>query len=108
MKKKYYSALLSGMLFPGAGQIANKQYIKAGITIFLVTAFFVGFMYLFVKGYISAFNDKEVLYENVYDFLFEGMKHGGRPLLISFLGLVAVWIYTTVDAYFFGGETDDF
>ena len=107
MKKKYLSALLSGMLLPGAGQIANKQYVKGGITILLTTAFFVGFMYLFVKGYITAFNDKEVFYENVYDFLFEGMKRGGRPLLISFLGLVAVWIYTTIDAYFFGGDAED-
>ena len=107
MKKKYFSALLSGVLYPGAGQIANKHYIRGGIIIILATAFFVGFMFIFVKGYIAAFNDKEIFYMTVFDFLLEGLKRSGRPLVLSFLGLVVVWIYAIVDALFFGSDAEE-
>lgn len=107
MKKKYMSALLSGLLLPGAGQVANKEYIKGGIIIILSAVFFAAFMYFFVMGYVSAFSDKEAIYRTVFDFMIEGLKKGGQPLLLSFLGLIVIWIYAVIDSLLFGSDEDE-
>lgn len=107
MKRKYVSAMLSGLLFPGAGQITNKHYFKGGVVITLSIILFIVFLYLLIMGYVAAFNDKEAIYETVMDFFAAGLRHGGRPLLLSFLGLIGIWIYATVDALIFGDDEDE-
>ncbi len=107
MKRKYFAAMLSGLLLPGAGQIANKQRIKGVVIIVLCAVLFAAVLYFFVMGYVSAFNDREMLYRTVVDFMIEGLKRGGGGLLFSFLGLIGIWIYATVDALIFGDDADD-
>ncbi|MBN1572999.1 MAG: hypothetical protein JW984_07380 [Deltaproteobacteria bacterium] len=107
MKRKYMSALLSGLLYPGAGQIANKEYLKGGFIIFLCTALFAAFMCILIMGYVSAFSDKEMFYGTAFDFLLEGLKRSGQPLLLSILGLVVVWVYAIADALIFGSDADE-
>ncbi len=105
------AAMLSGALFPGAGQIYNGQKIK-GIVIIVLTLFFFGvFIYKIAVGFTAHFENalyfSELIMEDPQETpasfgitLLQGVIFGALPALL-------LWIGATIDAWRTGRTIKD-
>jgi hypothetical protein len=106
------AALLSGALFPGAGQIYNGQKIKGIVIIVLTLCFFGIFAYKIATGFNAHFQtlfdfseltsvDPSETSASVGKTLLQGVFFGAIPALL-------LWIGATIDAWRTGRGIDDF
>jgi TM2 domain-containing membrane protein YozV len=102
VKRHVVSTLLSGIVFPGAGQIYNGDYIKGALLIGLSLLFLFGFIFFFIGGFVLAIKNAEMGYADFWDFVRTGIACGGRGLAITFFALLLLWLFAMIDAYFSG------
>jgi len=112
MKSSWRGACLSGLVYPGLGQIAQKHYLRGGALIVIVTAS------LWVSV-ISATKHAQALLASLasdaggYDMttlLHEAGRITGtgddRALEVSSLAIAGCWVVGIVDAYLSGKKMD--
>jgi len=106
-------ALLSGLLFPGSGQIALKQY-KKGFALML--AVFASISYIVMKAVEQAFaildrldvNSGAVDMNAITNAATQATESSGSLAVnMAFLLILVCWIYGIVDAYGTGKEMDN-
>jgi len=112
MKASLKGALLSGLVFPGMGQIALKRY-KRGIALILATM--IGMIAMIAKGVQIALGtlDKLAADGGVIDM--NTMTAATRAVTASdslilngaFFLIVTCWIFGIIDAYFIGRKKDN-
>ncbi len=102
------AALLSGLLFPGAGQLFLKRYYRgAAIIAFSLTSILFLIFYMVIVGQKvlsssplkgTAFNLKAFFF-----LMFDIIKSlNFTYILLIFLVIFLVWIISIIDAYHFG------
>jgi TM2 domain-containing membrane protein YozV len=103
MQKKTVAVLLSGLVFPGAGQIYNKQPYKGVIFIFLslgliiaLAALVIDWLYQVVRNYDG--------YEILTNVLIREFADFRVPIIWCVLGIFIVWIMSIFDAYIVGNK----
>jgi TM2 domain-containing membrane protein YozV len=112
MKHSIKGALLSGLLFPGLGQIAMKHYIKGMV---LIVTVFAAIIMLVVEatqraqailqqiqaegGTVSMYTITDAANRSVEE-------SGGTVSSVALLLIVACWCYGVVDAYLIGKKID--
>lgn len=105
-------AMLSGMIFPGLGQIILKYY-KRGITLTLITIFCLTIIIIKVTQQVITILEKIQVNESSIDItmLSEIVANTSSSFdgtlfnILTFL-IIACWIYGTVDAYMIGKKKD--
>ena len=112
MKSSAKGALLSGLVFPGLGQIALKRY-KRGIGILLVvTGSMAAIIWVSVKSALSILQEADlaghtISSDAISDAAAQATRFSGSSLLMLILLLVLIcWIYATIDAYITGRRID--
>lgn len=112
MKHSTKGALLSGLFFPGTGQIALKRY-KRGIA--LMAAVFACVSYIVMKAVEQAFSIINKLDVNsgvdmnaITHAATEATQHSDSLLvnIVMFL-MIACWVFGIVDAYAIGKQMDN-
>ena len=104
MEKRYLSTFLSAVVFPGAGQIYDRHYVR-GVSIIVLTSFpLIGLFYTLIKGFVVAMRDAERIYYSIWEFISTGLSYRGDLLLFYLLALIFLWIYAIFDAFVFRGD----
>jgi TM2 domain-containing membrane protein YozV len=102
MGRKRIAALLSALVFPGAGQIYNREAVK-GTGLIVVT---IGLIVGLVLAVLRSFYRAAELYDG-YGSIWTlwGAELGRSRGLITMciVGLFVAWIFSIVDAYLRGG-----
>lgn len=112
MKSSVKAALLSGLVFPGLGQIVLKRYLKGSL---LITAVFIAIIMLVMDatqraqailekieaegGAISMYTITEAANRSAEDY-------SGTVPSMALLLIFACWCYAIIDAYLIGKKTD--
>lgn len=100
MKRAIIALLLSALIFPGLGQLYNRD-LKKGLFLVLlatlgVTVFFLGGLILLNYEYAARYPaplDRELLKELLWQV-------GQHPVIVCAFGLLlGVWIYAVLDAF---------
>jgi len=106
MKKAFLSPLCSALIIPGFGQLLNED-IKKGVLLLLSTLIPV------VAGLVTLYHKVSTAVKQAgpgpyhLNLIIKKVEHTDCTLLWLILsGLVAVWIYSIVDAYIEGKKTD--
>lgn len=105
MSRRLLSTLLSGLVLPGAGQLINRHYIKGSILIVLTSIDFIAVLYLIIKGFVLALKGG-IVYDSFWAPVAYGISYRGNLLLVLVLIMIVLWLYSTIDAYHFGGEDE--
>jgi hypothetical protein len=112
MNNAIKGALLSGLVFPGLGQLVLKQY-KRGLVIML--AVLTSLVVIVVKAvhYALVILENIELQGDIVDMTTipdastrEFLQSGGSTLNLVMLFIIVCWIAGTVDAYIVGKKTD--
>ena len=112
MKHSIKGALLSGLVFPGSGQIALKRYLR-GIVLMLTV--FTSMSVIVMKAVEQAFTildriDIEggaVDINAITDAATQASSSSGDLIFnIAMLLIVVCWVFAIVDAYIIGKEMD--
>jgi TM2 domain-containing membrane protein YozV len=99
MEKKYISALLSGLVFPGAGQFYNSQRMK-GIVYILLTLFsLVALVSVIMRGFYRALEYAYSTGGELWDAVGREVGTSRGAIVILILVLVVSWAGGIVDAY---------
>jgi len=98
MKKTVLSPLLSAFVFPGIGQLKNRQYLK-GIIFILLTAILL--IIIFYKIYViilsSVSDSSQIKISEDFISKIEARVYAENGIWI--LSLIFVWLAGIVDAY---------
>lgn len=108
MNPKTKAALMSGLVFPGLGQVFNKQKAKGAVMIASVSVFFV---WLTVRIFrltwkTIAVTGADGLESMRMDPESIARLHNQAWALNWWLAaiIMAIWAYSIIDAYYLGGE----
>jgi arabinogalactan oligomer/maltooligosaccharide transport system permease protein len=109
MKRAIASAFLSTIVFPGIGQIYNKQPIK-GIVLILLGILSLGFIIqAIIKSLLKTLPDPEKisLTPELISSLTEKVLNENQDLILyTFVIFGVIWIFGIIDAYRFGKKID--
>jgi len=106
MKKRSLSPLVSGLIYPGAGQLLNGHIVK-GWTVILLTSLDLVFLVIYIfKGFKTIIFDLSASFESMWEFIAASLTVYGREELILLILLLGLWIYAIVDAYI-GAPTEE-
>jgi TM2 domain-containing membrane protein YozV len=109
MKKAVSSTLISALVFPGAGQFNNRQYLKGLIMIAVVLVSLIAF---FVKIYrdllriVSATGQENMDADAINQISHQVRLQNADIIQLLILFLFVIWIYGMVDAYVYGKKID--
>ena len=104
MEKKHISTFLSAVVFPGAGQIYNKHYVRGVLIIGLTSFAIIGLFFTLIKGFVLAMRDQERIYYSIWEFISTGLSYRSDLLVFYLLSLIFLWLYAVFDAYVFRGD----
>ncbi|MGD8619287.1 MAG: hypothetical protein PVH54_08865 [Gammaproteobacteria bacterium] len=112
MKNATKGALLSGLVFPGLGQLVLRQY-RRGAVIMLAVLISLSVIIIETVQQALAILEKIELQGDAVDMVDisnavaqESARSGGTMINILMLFVVACWVAGTVDAYRIGRKTD--
>ena len=98
MKKTIVSPLLSAFVFPGAGQLKNRNYLKGIILILITTILLIIFFYKIYAIIISSISSpSQITISEDFVSKIEARVYAENGIWI--LLLIIVWIAGIVDAY---------
>jgi hypothetical protein len=109
MKKAILSPLLSALIFPGAGQINNRQYLK-GSTI-IATVLIAGIIFFIkvcrdIMKIVPLGGQDTMNAESINKLSAQILQQNEDIIKILALLFVILWIYGIVDAYVYGKKID--
>jgi TM2 domain-containing membrane protein YozV len=99
MEKKYISALLSAIVFPGAGQFSNSQPVKGIVYILLTLCSVIALVCVFARSVWRALEYSGSAGGTMWDGIMREL--GGCKVAITALILILgiSWAASVVDAY---------
>ena len=112
MKNALKGALLSGLFFPGLGQIVLKQYRKGAFLMFVVVASLVMFIVMATRQALAVLDkikaeggvpDPDTVVRTAAQVT---SAHDGTLLNYLLLFLVFCWFFGIIDAYRIGRRMD--
>lgn len=108
MKRGLISALLSGLVCPGAGQLYNRQYVKGAVMVAAALSLVGAAVYRTweeMLRYASAVMPGEIL--DSAGPMVQKIAETNKPFYnkIAVISLV-LWLYGIVDAYIIGKKRD--
>jgi len=113
MQHSAKGALLSGLVFPGTGQIALKRY-KRGIALMLTTSVCLAYIIMYaVEQAFSILNRMDVNGGAIDMGAITNAaaqasgSSGGMLVNVALLVIIVCWIFGIVDAYTIGKEMDN-
>ncbi|MBN1881873.1 MAG: hypothetical protein JW885_06840 [Deltaproteobacteria bacterium] len=99
MNKRFLSPIISGLIYPGAGQLLNGHHLK-GWTIITITSLNLVFLIFFIfKGFITVIKNISAPFGSMWEFIAASLAMNGRHELVLLIVLFALWIYAIVDAH---------
>ena len=98
MKKSHIAALLSIFIFPGAGQIYNREPLKGIACIILTIVSLIGLVSLIIVSFLRAAEDFGG-YGSIWVLWGRELARVGDGIIICLLGLFCIWIISIIDAY---------
>lgn len=110
MKKVISSTLLSALIFPGAGQLNNRQYVKGGVMIAAVLLALIVFIVRIcqeVLRILTLTGQKQITTDLITQLTLQIQQENAdiiQKLIIFFL---FIWIYAIVDAFIYGSRIDN-
>jgi TM2 domain-containing membrane protein YozV len=106
-EKRYVAAMLSGLVFPGAGQIYNGQPGKGAAYIIVTVVSIMVLVFVIVRGLFRALEFFEGTGGGIWDAVAAqlGASRGAIVLLVVILGLA--WAAAVVDAFVVAREMED-
>jgi len=93
------AALLSGLVFPGAGQLYNNQAVKGIVYILLTLCFIVVLVYVSARGFWRALEYSESTGGPLWDGIAQGFSGYRTAILVLVVILGIAWAVGIVDAY---------
>lgn len=113
MKKSTKAALLSGLIFPGAGHMFLKQYLRGSVLILaalIATTVIVTAVVQQALAIVDRINSGEIAIETgaIADMVSSSTNAADSPMTnISMLVLVACWLIGIIDSYRLGIAEDN-
>ena len=99
MKKRFLSAMVSGLVYPGAGQLLNGHHVK-GWTVITLTSLAILFLFFYIlKGFKTIITDISTSFGSIWEFIGSSLAVYGRQELFLLIVLLGLWVYAIVDAY---------
>jgi len=99
MKKRFLSPMVSGLVYPGAGQLLNGHHVK-GWTVITLTSLAILFLIFYIlKGFKTIITDISASFGSVWEFIATSLAVYGRQELFLLVVLFGLWVYGIVDAY---------
>jgi hypothetical protein len=99
MERRYTSVLLSGLVFPGAGQLYNNQAVKGIVYILLTLCFIIALVYVSARSFWRALEYSESTGGPVWDGIVQGFG-GYKTAIVVLLAILGItWAAGIVDAY---------
>jgi hypothetical protein len=99
IQKRVISPLISGLIFPGAGQLLNGQYLKGSIIIVL-TILNLLFLVLYINwGFQTLTARMSAPTGTVWQFIGAGFLVYGKQELCLLVILFVIWVFGIVDAH---------
>ncbi len=100
IQKRIISPLISGLIFPGAGQLLNGHYLKGGIIITL-TILNLLLLVLYINwGFQTLVKSMSTPSGTIWQFIVAAFTVYGRQELCLLAILLVTWVFGIVDAYF--------
>lgn len=109
MKKMVSSTLLSAFVFPGTGQLNNRQYVKGAIMIAAVLVSLGAFLIKVcqdVLKIISLTGEEKMSADLITQLAFQVQQQNAGIIQKLVIVLLIIWIYGIVDAYIYGKKID--
>jgi TM2 domain-containing membrane protein YozV len=103
MKKMYIAALLSALVFPGAGQIYNREPLKGVGYIVLTIAGLVTVVSLIIISFFRAV-EHYAGYGPIWALWGKELTRSGPTIILCLVGLFCVWVVSIIDAYVRAGR----
>ncbi len=105
IKKRYIASLLSGLVFPGAGQIFNREPLKGAAYIVVTVGLIIGVVGLVTVALFRAVGQWEG-YGSLLVLWGHELARVEGGIILCLLGLFAAWVLSTIDAYIRGKERE--
>jgi TM2 domain-containing membrane protein YozV len=103
MERKYVSALLSGLIFPGAGQFYNRERLKGTVYIVLTIGCIIALAFVVMRDLYHALEyamaGEAGLWEVLSKELSKELSASRTAILVCILILAISWAVSVVDAY---------
>lgn len=100
-KAKFAPVLLSALVWPGAGQIYNREYRKGALLIVLALAVLIVFCYGMGMEVVQALPEDPSGLDlgEIHALASAIAQKSGTLFLVENAVLVAIWLYAVADAY---------
>ncbi len=113
MKESIKGVLLSGLVYPGVGQLIQGQVTSGIFFILLTTAGFCVFIYRIIQRTAGVIDhilpllaNNELDINSLKELLSRESAGGWGAETISIIGIAACWLVAMVHAYFVGKKID--
>ncbi len=113
MKESTKGVLLSGLVYPGLGQLIIGQVASGVLFILLTTAGVFVFIYRIIQRAVSGIDEilpllanNELDINTIKELLSRDSAGGWRVETISLIGVASCWLAAIVHAYFAGKKID--
>jgi TM2 domain-containing membrane protein YozV len=106
MERKYISVMLSGLVFPGAGQLYNNQRVKGIIYILLTVGCLIGLVCAVVGGFLRVLQYQGPREGTAWDVIMQGLGGYREAIVVLVLILGVTWAAGIADAYLTARKRD--
>lgn len=104
MKRSILAPLCSAFVLPGLGQVLNRQIGKGLVMMAAITVLLIALMLKAVFTFTQTVGTAPIEPdETIFSIFVKGFQDHGQILLWTLAALVlALWIYSIVDAFYYG------
>lgn len=111
MKTSIKAALLSGLVFPGLGQMYLRRYVRGLVLMFLVLICLAVLIVRIVAGALRGLDAIQLQGGNVdmnavTNLAASSSSQGDGYSSLIWLGIAGCWLFAVIDAYRLGNEKD--
>ena len=107
MEKRYIAALLSGLVFPGAGQFSNGQPAKGAVYVLVTLLSIIALVLVIARCFLRALEIAEYSGTAVWNEVIRGLGASRITIVVLLVILGVVWVAGIVDAYVTAKEAED-
>ncbi|MBN2223558.1 MAG: hypothetical protein JW765_02675 [Deltaproteobacteria bacterium] len=107
MEKRFVSAILSGFVFPGAGQFYNNQPAKGVIYVLLTVLSIIVLVFVIARDLYRALENVGVAGGGLWDPFWAELGGSRGSITILLIILAISWAVGIVDAYMVAQDRED-
>jgi TM2 domain-containing membrane protein YozV len=104
MEKRHISALLSGLVFPGAGQFYNNHRLKGLVYVVVTVVCIAALVFVVLRDLFRALESTMNGGGLLWDAAIKELGSSRGPIVLWVLILAVSWIASIVDAYVAAGK----